>query len=154
MVGQSSFIRDLKPTKYDIIPIGLIAVDGISRGALQSYHKDNSIFEKRFGASKFGFWGSQSWQRNYQGNKYQNSDGSINPHKKEYFGNYGRDFYHTFDDHTKISGRLASGVFSIGAVIDIKNKDKNVFAVASKGIVIWLIGSLLEKTTYQMLSYH
>lgn len=65
------------------------AISGIAHGAGEAYHADPTVFEKRFGASDRSFWGSEAWVRNYEGND------PANPHKHEFFGNVGRDFWHT-----------------------------------------------------------
>lgn len=65
------------------------AMSGIAHGAREAYHAEPTVFETRFGASDRSFWGSESWVRNYEGND------PSNPHKHEFFGNVGRDVWHT-----------------------------------------------------------
>lgn len=65
------------------------ALSGIAHGAREAYHAEPTVFENRFGASDRSFWGSEAWVRNYEGND------PANPHKHEFFGNVGRDFWHT-----------------------------------------------------------
>lgn len=146
--SQETFLQSLKPTKYDYIAIGLAGVDGLSRGLENAYHKNPHIYEQKFNADKFGFWGSESWQRNYRGNKHKNEEGNINPHKTEIIGNFGRDLKHTADDVSKWGGRLSGGTFAVGAYIDIHSKGKKKGAVILKGVLIWLSSSLVEKSVY------
>lgn len=147
-----TFGQSLKPTKYDYVSFGLAALDGVARGMENAFHKNHRIFEQRFGADEFGFFGSQGWQRNYANNRYFASDGTFNKHKSEVLGNFGRDLKHTADDVSKWSGRFAGGTFALGACIDLHGKKKNKWAVISKGVLIWLTSSFIERTTYEFIT--
>lgn len=48
-------------------------IAGLLNGAREATHAESDVFEKRFGADKYGFFGSQSWQRKYVG--YDNEKG-------------------------------------------------------------------------------
>ena len=65
------------------------AISGIAHGAREAYHAEPTVFETRFGASDRSFWGSEAWVRNYEGGD------PTKPHKHEFFGNVGRDVWHT-----------------------------------------------------------
>jgi len=69
------------------------AAAGAWHGMREAYHADNFVFEKKFGVDPYSFWGSQAWQRNYEGNRYQTADGGINEHKPEYLNTF-RDVWH------------------------------------------------------------
>lgn len=69
------------------------AAAGALWGAREAYHADPHVFEKKWGVSEYSFFGSQAWQRNYQGNRYQSPDGGVNPHKGD-LGNTFRDVHH------------------------------------------------------------
>lgn len=69
------------------------AIGGAMWGGREAYHADLRVFEKKWGVDAYSFFGSQAWQRNYEGNRYRNKDGSINAHKPE-IGNSLRDYWH------------------------------------------------------------
>ncbi len=85
------------------------------------------------------------------GNSSMSDDGSINRHKPEWLGNFGRDIHHTAGDISKVSSRVGFGTFAIGAYVDIKQFKKKPLAIITKGIIIWGISSLTEKMTYDYL---
>lgn len=149
---KPGFFQSLKPTKYDYISLGLATLDGISRGLENAYHANPHVFEQRFGAYEYGFFGSEAWQRNYVTERQFNSEGQFNKHKTEVFGNFGRDIKHTSDDVSKWSGRLAGGTFAVGAYLDIHSKGKKKSAIIVKGVLIWLTSSLAERTVYNFVS--
>ena len=70
---------------------GLYALSGVAHGIREAYHADPYLFERRNGVEPTSFWGSDSWKRNYYHN---DPDGH---HKREFFGNVGRDVWHTFN---------------------------------------------------------
>lgn len=86
---------------------GMFALSGVMWGAREAYHTDPYVFEKTYDVQSESFWGSDAWKRNYVGN---NPD---LPHKKEWFGNVGRDVWHTFGFAS--NAVLLSGSFAIGA---------------------------------------
>ncbi len=67
------------------------------------------------------------------------------------FGNFGRDLHHTAGDISKFSSRIGFGTFAIGAYIDLKSFKKKPISVISKGVIIWGVSSLTEKTVYGYL---
>lgn len=70
---------------------GLFAISGIAHGAREAYHADPYVFEHNFDVGEYSFWAAKAWLRNYP-----NLD-VTKPHKPEWFGNFGRDFWHTFN---------------------------------------------------------
>lgn len=143
-------LKDFKPTKLEMVSLGLGIADGVSRGILEALHANPKALETKFNLNPYQFGGSQDWQRNYYTNRYRNSDGSINKHKPEYLGNFGRDAWHTFGDISKISGRLETLSFGVSATIQFKNK-KKVLPIVLKGLLIYSVSSLTERITYNYL---
>ena len=86
---------------------GLSALSGAFWGARESYHANPYIFEEIYGVGSESFWGSDAWKRNYIDNDPDQ------PHKHEYFGNVGRDIWHTFGFGSNVL--LFSGTLAIGA---------------------------------------
>lgn len=86
---------------------GLFAASGMLWGAREAYHADPYIFDRVYGVRTESFWGSDAWKRNYVDNDPEK------PHKHEYFGNVGRDIWHTFGFSS--NALLFSGAFAIGA---------------------------------------
>lgn len=80
---------------------------GVAFGMREAYHADPYVFERKWGVGSESFFGSDAWKRNYVDN---NPD---LPHKHEYFGNVGRDVWHTFGFAS--NAVLLSGSFAIGA---------------------------------------
>lgn len=70
---------------------GLFALSGVAHGIREAYHADPYLFERRNGVEPTSFWGSDSWKRNYYHNDPEGH------HKREFFGNVGRDVWHTFN---------------------------------------------------------
>jgi len=130
-------------TILDIVAALLFLIDGVSRGVLEALHADGKVLEKKFKLDSFAFGGSQDWQRNYIGNRHKTDDGSINRHKPEWLGNFGRDAWHTFGDISKFSGRIGLVLLLIFASFNI--------VVLVKIVAVWLLGSLSEKITYDYL---
>lgn len=69
------------------------ATAGVWWGMREAYHADNHVFETKFGVGPYSFWGSEAWQRQYEGNRYETADGKLNDHKAEW-GNTFRDVHH------------------------------------------------------------
>lgn len=67
----------------------LFLLSGVAHGIGEEYHKDTHIFERTYGVDPLSFWGSKAWMRNYYGNNPDNG------HRPEWFGNVGRDVWHT-----------------------------------------------------------
>ena len=86
---------------------GVLALTGIAQGMREAYHADPYVFETRWGVGSKSFWGSDAWERNYIGNN------PSNPHRSEFFGNVGRDVWHTMNAVSVIP--MATTVFIIGA---------------------------------------
>ena len=148
---SQGILKPFKPTTLEYVSLGLSITDGISRGILEALHADDKVLERRFNLNAHQFGGSEDWQRNYVNNRYQNPDGSINKHKPEIAGNFGRDAHHTFEDISKISSRLGAASFGISATIQFKEDKKTLIATILKGLMIWTISSLTEKVTYDCL---
>ena len=98
--------------------IALCAVGGILQGGREAFHADPKVFD-RLGAKEYGFFGSQQWQRKYEGNRYLNETGSVNRMKSQILGNFGRDYWHT--SKYAVPVLYCSGVFLIA---DDKTKFK------------------------------
>lgn len=64
-------------------------------GAREAFYADERVFERKWGVDPYSFFGSHQWERKYKGNRYLNSDGTVNPIKTQLFGNFGRDYWHT-----------------------------------------------------------
>lgn len=83
-------------------------VAGSMWGAREAFHADPTVFERRWNVGEKSFFGSQSWQRQYEGNTY--FDGAR--HKPEAFN--------TFRDYWHFSGTFSrtiwlGGTFTLGA---------------------------------------
>lgn len=93
-------------TRRTYLTWGMFATAGIMWGAREAYHAEPTVFERRFNAGKTSWWGSEQWKRNYWGNNPDNG------HKPEYFGNVGRDMWHTFGAGSKLL--IMGGTVTIG----------------------------------------
>lgn len=152
LFSQKLTLKDFKPTKLETLALGLSIIDGVSRGFMEAYHADNYVFEKKWNVEAYSFWGNKAWERNYVNNRYQNLDGSINNHKPEYLGNFGRDIWHTMGDVSKASGRLGGCAFGISTTLQIKgNLKKKLLPYVVKGLILYSISSLTEKIIYDYL---
>lgn len=115
------------------------AVSGICAGAREAYHADPYVFERRFGAGETSFWGSDAWKRNYFEHNPEK------PHKHQFFGNVGRDVWHT--THFVDTWCLAGGTFVIGGR---KHPLKYRIANLALGMgVRWLF----QNVTYESLRF-
>ena len=76
---------------------GTMAIAGSLHGAREAFHADPTVFERKWHSGPYSFFGSHQWERNYETNRYRSPDGTINEHKSEVFGNFGRDYWHTSD---------------------------------------------------------
>ena len=86
-----------------------MAVAGAADGMVEGYEFDGrKSFERKFGVSKTGYFGSESWKRAY---KDGNPDNGFKSDFARIMG--AQDFYHHADDLRKI-GYLSGGVV-IGA---------------------------------------
>ena len=83
----------------------MVAVAGAADGMVEGYEFDRrKSFERKYGASKTGYFGSQSWKRSYKGNNPDNG------FKSDFVRIVGaQDFYHHADDLRKV-GYLSGGV--------------------------------------------
>lgn len=108
-------------TPRKVLGWGLFAIAGAAHGYTDAYHADPNVFERRWGADDYGFFGSNAWERNYKGNRYQAPDGSTNPHKPQ-IGNTFRDVWH-FGNMTQKTF-LIGGTFTLATSKGQKLKHK------------------------------
>ena len=92
-------------TRAKLAGWGMVAVAGAADGMVEGCEFDRrKSFERKYGASKTGYFGSQSWKRAYNGNNPDNG------FKSDFVRIVGaQDFYHHADDLRKI-GYLSGGV--------------------------------------------
>ena len=102
-------------TRAKIAGWGMVAVAGAADGAVEGFGFDGrTSFERKFGVSKMGYFGSESWKRAY---KDGNPD---NGFKSDFVRIIGaQDFYHHADDLRKI------GYISGGVIIGINGHKTN-----------------------------
>lgn len=131
-------------TIYDAIALLLLLVDGLSRGVMEALHADRKVLQKKFNLKPTDWGGSEDWMRNYKNNIYKNEDGTINKHKTEILGNFGRDAHHTFGDIIKFCSRLAILIMYLGC-----DSINLIFVI--KVVVLWILSSVTEKFTYDYL---
>lgn len=101
-------IGTYKVTKTKVAGWGITAVGGALDGMLEGYSFDRTNFERKYGADKYGYWGSQSWRNVY--NNGNPADGFKSPAHR-WLGAW--DFYHHADDWRKlgyIGGSIVLGV--------------------------------------------
>lgn len=155
-------------TWYDAGAFGFAVTSGISHGIIEALRKDQGSLQKFLNVGDYEWGGRNDWERNYKGNRYRNENGSINPHKSELLGNFGRDAWHTAGDVAKWSDRFGSALFITGAAIDICRTSKleypnnsarkkavrrKVWGYVAKGATLWAVSSLVETTTFQRVVY-
>lgn len=116
---------------------GVFVASGMMHGAREAYHAQPTVFETRFDVGSESFWGSEAWKRNYVDNDPDKA------HKHEYFGNVGRDVWHTFGFAS--NALLFSGTFIIGA-----RKQPIKYRVAN-ALLGWGARSLAASLTYNAL---
>jgi hypothetical protein len=133
----SNYIRTWDGKQF--VVWGLFAATGVVHGMQQAYHADPYVFERKWGASEYGWWGSESWVRNYHGNDPDK------PHKTELFGNFGRDVWHTTDRVHTVSLSLA-----ISGTATRKHPIKYRIANAIIGMAV---RSLFSNITYETLRH-
>lgn len=102
----------------DGVSLGLGIIDGVARGALDAFHADRYVFEKR--GWKGLYWRHNGWENKYVNNKYKNEDGSINPKKGQLLGNAQYDFEHGANDVTKWSGRFMGASMGFSTYLGVK----------------------------------
>ena len=92
-------------TRAKLAGWGMVAVAGVADGMVEGYEFDRrKSFERKYGVSKTGYFGSQSWKRAYNGNNPDNG------FKSDFVRIMGaQDFYHHADDIRKV-GYLSGGV--------------------------------------------
>jgi len=92
-------------TRAKLAGWGMVAVAGVADGMVEGYEFDRrKSFERKYGVSKTGYFGSQSWKRAYNGNNPDNG------FKSDFVRIMGaQDFYHHADDLRKV-GYLSGGV--------------------------------------------
>ena len=92
-------------TRAKIAGWGMVAVAGAADGAVNGYEFDGrKSFERKYNASKTGYFGSESWKSVYRNNDPEQG------FKSGFHRNMGAfDFYHHADDLRKI-GYLSGGV--------------------------------------------
>ena len=102
-------IGSYKLTKAKIVGIGIASVGGLADGMVEGYEFDGrTSFERKWGKSARGYWGSESWRVVYKGGEPAN--GFKSPAHNA-FGAW--DFYHNADDLRKlgyISGGIVIGI--------------------------------------------
>lgn len=92
-------------TRAKLAGWGMVAVAGAADGMVEGYEFDRrKSFERKYGVSQTGYFGSKSWKRAYK-------DGvQANGFKSDFVRIMGaQDFYHHADDLRKI-GYLSGGV--------------------------------------------
>lgn len=136
----------LQVTGWDVAAWGGSAVAGSLWGMREALHAQPTVFEERFGADKYSFWGSAAWERNYEGNRYRNEDGTVNQHKPE-LGNTLRDIWH-------FGGTVSPSLYA-GATftIALQKKNGNWKAKLGKAVIGSLIRSASANVTYKYLRY-
>ena len=145
-VRQTAKRPFLQVTGWDVAAWGGSAVAGSLWGMREALHTEPTVFETRFGADKYSFWGSGAWERNYQGNRYKNEDGTVNPHKPE-LGNTLRDIWH-------FGGTVSPSLYA-GATftIALQKRNGNWKAKLAKAAIGSLIRSASANVTYKYLRY-
>lgn len=125
-----------KVTGRKILIWGASGISGAIWGAREAFHADPYVFERHFGVEPYSFWGSQQWQRNYEGNRYMGENGVPNKHKPEWAGNLGRDFWHTSGYSSALL--MIGGTFAIGG-----SKQSFKHKILDMGIssLCWIIAS-------------
>ena len=105
LCSLSTQARQYRITRAKLAGWGMVAVAGAADGLVDGYEFDNrTSFERKYGVSKTGYFGSQSWKRAYNGNNQDNG------FKSDFVRVMGaHDFYHHADDLRKI-GYLSGGV--------------------------------------------
>lgn len=94
-----------KITRTKIAGWSLCAAGGIADGLLEGYlHDGRTSFERKYGASKTGFWGSESWRMVY---KLGDPEKGFKTPLHGWAG--AMDFYHITDDSRKV-GYLTGGI--------------------------------------------
>ena len=138
----SAQAQQYRITRAKLAGWGMVAVAGAADGMVEGFEFDGrKSFERKYGISKTGYFGSKSWKRAYKG------DNPDNGFKSDFVRVMGaQDFYHHADDLRKI------GYLSGGAVIGL-NAHRNTkkwhtvadfaigFAVSSltKSAAMWWI---------------
>jgi len=105
-----------KITRKKVVGWSLVAVGGAADGLLEGYlHDGRTSFERKWNASKTGFWGSESWRSIYKDGEPSNG------FKTPIHGWLGaKDFYHITDDTRKI-GYITGGVMiGVGTKVNTK----------------------------------
>jgi hypothetical protein len=105
-----------KITRTKMFAWSLIAVGGAADGLLEGYlHDGRTSFDRKWNASKTGFWGSESWRSVYVGGDPENGfkSGFI-----KWTG--ANDFYHFADDTRKIGYITGGVILGIGTKANTK----------------------------------
>jgi len=116
---------------------GAFAIAGILHGSREAYHADPYVFETRWRVGSESWFGSDAWKRNYHGND------PANGHKQEYFGNVGRDVWHTFG--------FGSNALSWGGVWVISTRKQPVKYRVTNLLLGLGVRSLAASLTYNAL---
>lgn len=107
-IGRTQYITPKK-----IIGFTIISIAGAIDGAHEAYTIDRTIFEKKYNASSYGYFGSLSWKKLYHNDRQ--SDGV----KSKLLAFTGvPDFYHHSDKIRKI------GYISGGMIVTINGGHK------------------------------
>lgn len=120
-----------------------MAIAGSLWGAREAYHADGGVFERKWNVDPYSFLGSRAWERNYEGNRYRNSDGSVNPLKRPEWLNPTRDYWHASGAAAPIM--VVSFGFTIGA------SDQPLKFKVVDGLGGMAIGLAASKLTYAYL---
>jgi len=99
-------------TSGKIIGWAAMSIAGSFWGGREALYADPTVFERKFGATPYSFFGSHQWERKYEGNRYLGQDGIPNKMKSQVFGNFGRDYWHT--SNYVVFGITGSFVFERG----------------------------------------
>lgn len=122
-------------TRAKLAGWGMVAVAGAADGAVEGFEFDGrKSFERKYGASKTGYFGSQSWKRSYKGN---NPDNGFKSDFVRIMGAH--DFCHHADDLRKI------GYISGGVVIGLNtHKNTNKWHTVADFAIGFAVSSLTK----------
>jgi len=149
--------------KFNTASLILGIVNGMAAGGIEVIRAEPQAFQAFVKAGPYDWGGVNDWERNYYHNRYRNEDGSINKHKPEWFGNFGRDADHTLKDVFKVSRGLygigigASATQQIQKTINLykgtprykKELTKTILQELGKAAFCRVVSSLTEQQIYE-----